>query len=75
MDRDTVRKTDDVFETAEKKFKIHSSICYLISDLDVGLSSVCPFIRYGNSIVYSKLKNCEIAILCQHEEEIERSSL
>lgn len=58
VDGKMVEKTDDVFNLARHHFRIQSAICYLINPtIQVTLmnySSICPFIRYGESTVYEK---------------------
>ncbi len=68
VDSNMVSKTDDVLEAVKKNFQIQSSICYIVSDHYVNLSSICPFIRYGDCYLYDKFKGSEIRLLAHHQQ-------
>lgn len=70
VDKNVVKRTDEVLEHgALHKFRIISSICYIVSTgyQYLNMSSVCPFTRYGSSYVYHKHKGSEMKLIASHE--------
>lgn len=72
IDPKMVEKTDDVFHLARHQFRLQATICYLINPSHsaslMDYSSICPFIRYGESTVYAKwTKTSELQLLSYRE--------
>lgn len=68
----SVKTCDETFDKAAKnEFKIHKSICYIISSGSgqVNMSVTCPFSRSFDSQVFTKRKDEELKALVQYTAE------
>lgn len=67
----SVKRCDELFEGKQKEFKISKIICYIVSSGsgEINMSVTCPFTRYCESKVFTKLRDQEMKTLVQHTPE------